>query len=259
MGVWVCACACNLPVICRKEVCLVVSKRRGIGVADTSSSVSKRWDVRDWVADLPSSLCPCRQPWTGFYDTCNYVQYQRLRAGEPDRTNSLEPNMCLVVATGTVINNLTLGLGTVHPNCRVSHYGFANNDASVGWSDGNWTAYNESNPLCADEAINLNYLFDVLDAGASVTFTWAYILNMGDLLTAMNVLSVVSIVQPTTMASGTAAAFSAVVAAPATLVVFTISNATMVRGRSGSLAGGVRGLWCDQGRPQRQRYRQSQR
>ena len=95
------------------------------------------------------------------YTTKNYVKYQRYRAGEPNRTNPLMPNMCLVVATGVTYTNLTLGLGTVHPNCRVSHFGFFNNDAMVGWTDSSWTSYDEATPRSADEAINLNYLFPV--------------------------------------------------------------------------------------------------
>ena len=86
------------------------------------------------------------QPWTGFYETNNYVLYQRLRAGEPVRANPSQPNMCLVVATGTILTNLTLGLGTVHPNCRVSHYGFVNNDGTEGWTNANWTQFDQNNP-----------------------------------------------------------------------------------------------------------------
>jgi hypothetical protein len=80
--------------------------------------------------------------------------------------------MCLVVASGTTFPELTLGLGTVHPNCKVSHYGFTNTDANAAWTDTQWTAFSSSNPEVADKAINLNFRFDSLDAGASVSFTW---------------------------------------------------------------------------------------
>jgi hypothetical protein len=40
------------------------------------------------------------------------VVYQRARAGEPDRSNSTVPNACLVVAEGSTIPGLTIGLGS---------------------------------------------------------------------------------------------------------------------------------------------------
>jgi hypothetical protein len=173
------------------------------------------------------------QPWSGFYDTNNFVKYQRYREGgsEPDRSNPALPNMCLVIASGTIYPRLTIGLGTIHPNCRVSHYGFTNNDASEGWLNTNWTAFTEAEPHSADEAINLNFRFDSLDAGASVSFTWAYILRLEDLVSAMDELSLVSVVQPTTVVSGAMVAFSATVAASASLVSFTVSNSTVVSHR----------------------------
>ncbi len=45
--------------------------------------------------------------------------------------------------------------------------------------------YDQANPNPKDEAINLNFLFDFLDPGASVSFSFVYILNVEDLLTAM--------------------------------------------------------------------------
>ena len=77
-------------------------------------------------------------------------------------------------------------LACVLPPGRVSHFGFFNNDPWLGWGDTLWTGYNESFPRPADEAINLNFFFDFLDPGASVSFTWVYILRTEDLLTAMN-------------------------------------------------------------------------
>lgn len=68
---------------------------------------------------------------------------------------------------------------------RVSHFGFTNNNATEGWTNTAWTAYDEANPNPKDEAINLNFLFDFLDPGASVSFSFVYILNVADLLTAM--------------------------------------------------------------------------
>lgn len=65
--------------------------------------------------------------------------------------------------------------------------------------------------------------FDTLDAGASVTFTWAYVLSAGDLLPALNAIRSITIIQPTDTASGTAAVFSANVDGAATLVVFSLA------------------------------------
>jgi hypothetical protein len=170
------------------------------------------------------------QPWSDNYDTNNFVKYQRYREGssEPDRSSPALPNSCLVIAEGTTYPSLTMGLGSVHPNCRVSHYGFVNDDANEGWLSSNWTSFNETEPHSGDEAINLNFRFDSLDAGAAVSFTWVYILRRDDLVTALEAVSVVNVVQPTTVASGTSVAFSATVSLRASLVLFTVSNSTQV-------------------------------
>ena len=68
---------------------------------------------------------------------------------------------------------------------RVSHFGFTNNNATEGWTNRAWTAYDENNPSMKDEAINLNFFFDFLDPGASVSFSFVYILQIDDLLTAI--------------------------------------------------------------------------
>ncbi len=60
-----------------------------------------------------------------------------------------------------------------------------------------------------DEGINLNFLFPTLDPGASVQFTWVYILRTSDLLTAMNQINTVNMLSPTTTVSGSEVAFSA--------------------------------------------------
>ena len=60
-----------------------------------------------------------------------------------------------------------------------------------------------------------------------MSFTWAYILNVADLLPAMNVLSVITVVQPTTVASGTAAPFAVVMAAPTATVWFFVQYSVL--------------------------------
>jgi hypothetical protein len=79
-----------------------------------------------------------------------------------------------------------------------------------------------------DEALYLNFRFPTLEAGSSVGFSWGYMLNMADLTSAMHAMSVVSIAQPTSVASGIAAVFSALVQGTVSKVDFYITNSSMV-------------------------------
>jgi hypothetical protein len=83
------------------------------------------------------------------------VLYQRDRAGSPSRKNPSDPNTCLVVAEGTNYPLLSLGLGTTHPNCYASHFGFQNNDANQGWTENTWWSYSVSSKQYVDGGINL--------------------------------------------------------------------------------------------------------
>ena len=164
------------------------------------------------------------QPWTGSYTTKNYVKYQRT-----DRPHADYPDMALVVAYGPSHPQCVLGLGTVHPNAYVTHYGFQNNDAEAGFTNTAWKSYTEASPRSADEGINVVFKFDKLDPGASTTFSWAYVLNEADLIKAMRSISDIKIVQPSDTVSGTAASFSADVHGDHTLVSFVeffISSST---------------------------------
>ena len=136
--------------------------------------------------------------------------------------------MCMVVATGSLYPNIVLGMATVHPNCRVSHFGALNIDANAAWTNTIWTAYNATSPRYADEGMNLVYRFAQLDAGATVKFTWAYIMTVSDLVTAMSVVTAVTIVQPSTTVSGTSAAFSAIVTGTVSNVTFILLSNTSV-------------------------------
>ena len=172
-------------------------------------------------------LCGCVQPWTGNFATRNYVQYQVYRASDGvNRANSANPNMCLVVAYGTTYSALALGLGSVNQYCRVSHYGFQNDDSGAGWTNTLWTGYSQASPRNADEAVNMVMRFPTLDAGASVTFTWAYVLNQADLLPALNSIATITIVNPTNTASGKTCIFSANVYGAASLVQFYVNYGT---------------------------------
>ena len=175
------------------------------------------------------------QPWTGNFATYNYVLYQVYRASDGvSRTSSSNPNMCLVAAYGASYPALSLGLGSVNPYCRVSHYGFQNDDSTTGWWDTLWTGYSQYSPRYADEGINMVMRFPTLDAGASVTFSWAYVLNQADLLPALNSIATIAIIQPTNTASGATCIFSANVAGPASLVQFYV-NYGSVQSLVGSL------------------------
>ncbi len=67
----------------------------------------------------------------------------------------------------------------------MNHFPLLSGDAMSSWGNTGWTQYSEASPNAADEDLNLNFLFDSLDPGASVSFTWVYILRVEDLLTAM--------------------------------------------------------------------------
>ncbi len=80
-----------------------------------------------------------------------------------------------------------------------------------------------------DEALHLNFRYPTLEPGMSVEFSWGYILNMADLISAMHAMSIVSISQPTSVASGVMAVFSALVEGIAvSKVAFYITNSSMV-------------------------------
>jgi hypothetical protein len=105
----------------------------------------------------------------------------------------------------------------------VTHFGFQNNDANVGWTERTWSAYSQFNKKTADEGINMVVRFNTLDPGASVSFTWAYILSALDLVSALTAIKTITIVQPTDTASGSACIFGANVDGTASLVEFYVS------------------------------------
>ncbi len=72
---------------------------------------------------------------------------------------------------------------------RVSHYGVNSNNATDTYLNASWTGYSMGSPRTADEAINLNFWFPVLDYGASVTFSFVNILQVDMLQTAMGNVS----------------------------------------------------------------------
>ncbi len=79
-----------------------------------------------------------------------------------------------------------------------------------------------------DEALYLSFRFPTLEPGSSVQFSWGYLLSLADLSAAMHTMSIVSIVQPTSVASGVAAVFSAFVEGTVGKVDFYITNSSLV-------------------------------
>jgi hypothetical protein len=101
---------------------------------------------------------------------------------------------------------MVLGLGTVHPRARVNHFGFQNNDPDTvskqGVANTAWHGYSESSPRSADAGINLGFNFPELDSGASVTFSFAYVLDEADLDKAMGSINELIMTQPTGTVGG---------------------------------------------------------
>ena len=122
------------------------------------------------------------QPHGCGYSTNNYVKYDPV-----DRPKTVGDNTALVIAKGlSSCSNMVCGLGTVHANARVNHFGFRNDDAdAVVGASRIWHGATESSPKNADEGINLAYRFDTLEAGSSVSFAFAYVLSETDLNAAM--------------------------------------------------------------------------
>mgnify|MGYP006087829613 FL=1 len=106
---------------------------------------------------------------------------------------------------------MVCGLGTVHAAARVNHFGFQNNDADavIGNSPNTlWHAYSQSSPRSADEGINLAFRFDELEAGASVSFSFAYVLSEADLEAAMASINALTVTQPTDTVGGVSVLFA---------------------------------------------------
>ena len=65
-----------------------------------------------------------------------------------------------------------------------------------------WHGYSESSPRSADAGINLGFNFPELDVGASVTFSFAYVLDEADLDKAMSSINQLIMTQPTGTVGG---------------------------------------------------------
>jgi hypothetical protein len=152
------------------------------------------------------------QPHGCSYTTRNFVKYQpATHSSDPSGRARAAPqqNTALVVAVGqSSCNQMVLGLGTVHPRARVNHFGFQNNDPDTvskqGVANTAWHGYSESSPRSADAGINLGFNFPELDAGASVTFSFAYVLDEADLDKAMGSINELIMTQPTGTVGGSA-------------------------------------------------------
>lgn len=136
-------------------------------------------------------MTPCQeQPHTGNFATLNWVKYQPFRAGDKaGYVSDSDPNLALVLARGNTYEKLLCGLGTSHPNARVSMFGFDNDSPVKAWDDMQWSSYggknvnppDKSRMRNADEGINLVFHFPTLDVGATAEFDFAYVLSPDDL------------------------------------------------------------------------------
>lgn len=168
------------------------------------------------------------QTWTNIFTTRNYVTYQVYQASDGvNRSSPTIPNACLVNANGTIYSAIMLALGAVHPNCRVSHSasGVAMHNATLAVQNASlWTSYDPVSPRTADENMFLSMRFPTLDVGASVTFSWAYMLSGDGVSTAFNSMANIRIVQPTDVASGSSCAYTVVVYGAVTTVHFFVTQ-----------------------------------
>jgi hypothetical protein len=169
------------------------------------------------------------QPWTGNFETRNFVRFQPFRAGDPDGfEHPVIAAAALVIASGTNFQDLVCGLGSVHPNARASHFGFNNRDPQLAWTNNAWMGFNETSPKYADEAINLGFKFPLVPSGENVTFSWAYILAENDLeeaMEAMGHIAVLQILQPNNEVSGMIV-FAAAVDTSVTSITLSITTSS---------------------------------
>lgn len=154
----------------------------------------------------------------------NYVLYQ-----ETSRASTTNANYCMVVATGATYAALVLGLGSVTPYCRVTHgsSGISGFAPTTAWADTSWTSYSSAAPNYMDEGLSLVTQFPTLDPGASITFTWTYALATTEYDKALGAIAAVTIVEPTDIASGTAASFAAIIGGSVSQVLFYVCTGTV--------------------------------
>ena len=177
------------------------------------------------------------QPHSGDFGTRNWVQYQPVRDGDPaGYEHPTSPHTALVTAVGRRYPDLVLGLGTVHPDSRVNHFGFNNNDPAAAWNENGWKSFSEASPRTRDEAVNLMFKFPPIDPGATVSFNWVYVLDENDLQKATVGIESVQILQPTETASGIVL-FAASIVNTVTSVSFAIRTTAGVDQHTDSASG----------------------
>ena len=114
------------------------------------------------------------QPLTGNYSTFNEV------ISQPGMDNPT----ALVQATG-LNYGCYVGLGTIDRRARATFGGFTNRDASSIYEG--LPPYNQSGSGTADVAMSLSFFLGDIPAGESVSFSYAYILEEGQLEEALDV------------------------------------------------------------------------
>ena len=121
--------------------------------------------------------------------TVNHLVYQTPNAA----------NQALVTSTGTVVTDMTLGLGAIDSRAKVS--------ASCS-SDPSNIIDSPVGDNTSDTWVGLGFDIGTLAPGQSASFDYAYILSASDLGTALGSLAAVTILQPTGTISGTSVPFS---------------------------------------------------
>ena len=126
----------------------------------------------------------------------SYTTVNRLVAQPPNATNQ-----ALVTATGTVVTDMTLGLGAIdaaRPGRRPAYSG----------NDPDTILLTPGGDNTDDIWVGLAFAVGDLAPGQSASLDYAYILSAADLATALGALAAVSILQPTGTVSGRAVPFS---------------------------------------------------
>jgi len=149
------------------------------------------------------------QPFTGNFNTNNYVAYQRYETGDPaGYVHPTIPNLCLVAASGVRYPELYMGLGSVDSHCRVNtHPGLEHFRPEDTWTKNAWKGYDSGSPWNADQATDLAFRYSSIDPGASVQFKFSYVLLESDLTRALSALEAVSINAPSARVSGPSVLF----------------------------------------------------
>lgn len=119
------------------------------------------------------------------------MKYQPFQPGDPvgKYEHPTDPYRALVMSRGPGHEQLVLGLGTSHPNARVSHGGSDWYDPVKALANTEWKNYGgkdegpsgTANKFLANYPVQLVFKFPTLDVGATLEFDFAYVLSSDEL------------------------------------------------------------------------------